>query len=104
MTVNRYGWLAYTPRAPISNQRCMEVLRDIGEEVEAYLHGTHQDLMGENAFCESLAGEEIGRMKAWGTNPTTRAEHELASPPKMIDLPQTFREPVLIGAAVGGRS
>ena len=40
---------------------------DLGHEVEAeaYLHGTHQDLMGENIFCESLAGEEIGRMKSW---------------------------------------
>lgn len=101
MLVNRYRWLANTPRAHITNQRCMEVLRDLGPEVEAeaYLHGTHQDLMGENVFCESLAGEEIGRMKSWGKHPLSRAEHELASPSRMIDLPQTFMEPILFGAA-----
>lgn len=101
MAINRYRWLANTPRAHITNQRCMEVLRDIGLEVEAeaYLHGTHQDLMGENIFCESLAGEEIGRMNSWGSNPLSRAEHQLASPSHMIDLPQTFMEPILFGAA-----
>ena len=65
MVVNRYRWLANTPRAHITNQRTMEVLRDLGHDVEAeaYLQATEQDLMGENVFCESLAGEEIGRMK-----------------------------------------
>lgn len=101
MAINRYRWLANTPRAHITNQRCMEVLRDLGHEVEAeaYLHGTHQDLMGENVFCESLAGEEIGRMKSWGKHPLSRAEHQLASPCHMIDLPQTFMEPILFGTA-----
>ncbi len=64
MVINRYRWLANTPRAHITNQRTMEVLRDLGKEVEdeAY-HATRpqQDLMGENVFCTSLAGEEIGR-------------------------------------------
>ncbi|MDJ0820405.1 MAG: FAD-dependent monooxygenase [Paracoccaceae bacterium] len=101
MAVNRYRWLANTPRAHITNQRCMEVLRDLGHEVEAeaYMHGAHQDLMGENVFCESLAGEEIGRMKSWGKHPLSRAEHQLASPCLMIDLPQTFMEPILFGTA-----
>ncbi|MYG09236.1 MAG: 2,4-dichlorophenol 6-monooxygenase, partial [Rhodobacteraceae bacterium] len=58
MVVNRYRWLANTPRAHITNQRAMEVLRDLGKEVEdeAYMQATEQDLMGENVFCESLAG------------------------------------------------
>ncbi|MGE0483455.1 MAG: FAD-dependent oxidoreductase [Gammaproteobacteria bacterium] len=101
VAVNRYRWLANTPRAHITNQRCMEVLRDLGREVEdeAYLHGVHQDLMGENVFCESLAGEEIGRMKSWGKHPRSRAEHLLASPCHMIDLPQTLLEPILFGTA-----
>ncbi|MCP5201156.1 MAG: FAD-dependent monooxygenase [Gammaproteobacteria bacterium] len=101
VAVNRYRWLANTPRAHITNQRCLEVLRDLGREVEdeAYLHGTHQDLMGENVFCESLAGEEIGRMQSWGKHPLSRAEHLLASPCHMIDLPQTLLEPILFGTA-----
>ncbi|RRH69345.1 FAD-dependent oxidoreductase [Falsigemmobacter faecalis] len=101
MVVNRYRWLANTPRAHITNQRTMEVLRDLGREVEdeAYMFATHQDLMGENIFCESIAGEEIGRMKAWGTHPLSRAEHQMSSPTKMNDLPQTFMEPLLFKTA-----
>ena len=101
MVVNRYRWLANTPRAHITNQRTMEVLRDLGQEVEAeaYMHATEQDLMGENVFCESLAGEEIGRMKSWGKHPLSRAEHHLSSPSFMNDLPQTFMEPILFGTA-----
>lgn len=99
--INRYRWLANTPRAHITNQRCMEVLRDLGRDVEeeAYMQATEQDLMGENVFCVSLAGEELGRMKSWGKHPLSRAEHQLASPCHMNDLPQTFMEPLLFKTA-----
>jgi 2,4-dichlorophenol 6-monooxygenase len=32
--INRYHWLANTPCAHIASQRCMEVRRDLGHEVE----------------------------------------------------------------------
>lgn len=101
IVINRYRWLANTPRAHITNQRTMEVLRDLGREVEdeAYLFASGQDLMGENVFCTSLAGEEIGRMKSWGKHPLSRAEHQLSSPAFMNDLPQTFMEPLLFKTA-----
>ena len=101
LVINRYRWLANTPRAHITNQRTMEVLRDLGREVEdeAYLHATPQDLMGENIFCVSLTGEELGRMKSWGNDPVSRAEHVLSSPSRMNDLPQTFMEPILYKTA-----
>jgi 2,4-dichlorophenol 6-monooxygenase len=101
LVINRYRWLANTPRAHITNQRTMEVLRDLGPEVEAeaMLHATHQDLMGNNVFCESLAGEELGRMQSWGTSPESKARHLRASPCEMNDLPQTFMEPILFKTA-----
>ncbi|KWV48426.1 2,4-dichlorophenol 6-monooxygenase [Bradyrhizobium macuxiense] len=101
MVVNRYRWLANTPRAHITNQRTMEVLRDLGRDVEdeAYMFASHQDLMGDNVFCTSLVGEEIGRLKTWGTHPLSRAEHLLSSPTKMNDLPQTYMEPLLFKTA-----
>ncbi len=101
MVVNRYRWLANTPRAHITNQRTMEVLRDLGHEVEqeAYMNASGQEIMGENVFCESLAGEEIGRMKSWGTHPLSKAEHLMSSPTLMNDLPQTFMEPLLFKTA-----
>ena len=101
MVVNRYRWLAQTPRAHITNQRTMEVLRDLGPEVEAeaYMHATPNTLMGNNIFCTSLAGEELGRLPTWGTHPLSAAEHALSSPTRMNDLPQTFMEPLLYKTA-----
>jgi choline dehydrogenase-like flavoprotein len=83
MVINRYRWLANTPRAHITNQRTMEVLRDLGREVEdeAYMFATEQDLMGENVFCTSLAGEEIGRMKTWGKHPLSAPNTCCPRPP-----------------------
>ena len=57
----------------------MEVLRDLGLEQEAMLYATPQDLMGNNVFCTSLAGEELGRMRSWGTRPVHR-RHATGSP------------------------
>ena len=101
LLINRHRWLANTPRAHITNQRCMEVLRDLGPEVEAdaYQNATPQALMGENVFCVSLAGEELGRLRSWGTHPRSQAAHLLASPCQMNDLPQTYMEPLLFKTA-----
>jgi 2,4-dichlorophenol 6-monooxygenase len=101
LVVNRYRWLANTPRAHITNQRTMEVLRDLGKEVEAeaMMHAAPQELMGNNVFCVSLAGEELGRMRSWGTSPESKAEHLRSSPCEMNDLPQTFMEPILFKTA-----
>ncbi len=99
MVVNKYGWTARTPRAHITNQRTMEVLRDLGLEAEAVHLATPAELMGENTYCTSLAGEELGRIKTWGTHPQRRADYELSSPTTMCDLPQNLLEPVLVRAA-----
>jgi 2,4-dichlorophenol 6-monooxygenase len=101
MAINRYRWLANTPRAHITNQRAMEVLRDLGHEVEAeaYLQCSPQEIMGENVFCTAIAGEELGRLKTWGNHPKSKAEHLLSSPTEMNDLPQTFMEPLLFKTA-----
>ena len=99
--VTKYRWLADTPRAHITNQRTMEVLRDLGLEQEAMLYATPNHLMGNNVFCTSLAGEELGRMRSWGADPFTQARHKIASPTTMVDLPQNFLEPILFKAACG---
>ncbi|MEU9568784.1 FAD-dependent monooxygenase [Streptomyces massasporeus] len=98
--VTRYASLADTPRAHITNQRTMEVLRDLGVEQEVVAQATPQHLMGNTTFCTSLAGEELGRVRSWGNDPLVQAEHELASPTRMCDMPQHLMEPVLVNAAV----
>jgi 2,4-dichlorophenol 6-monooxygenase len=99
MVVTKYGWLADSPRAHITNQRAMEILRDLGLEEKAMLHATPQEQMANNVFCYSLAGEEFGRMYSWGNHPRRKADYDLASPCRICDLPQNLLEPVLLEAA-----
>ncbi|WP_328805465.1 FAD-dependent monooxygenase [Rhizorhabdus histidinilytica] len=99
MVINKYPWTAPTPRAHITNQRTVEVLRDLGLAEEALALATPNDLMGENTYCTSLAGEELGRLRTWGTQPHRRSDYELASPEQICDLPQNLLEPLLVGGA-----
>jgi len=99
MIVTKYGWLANSPRAHLNNQRTMEILRDLGIEPEVIAKASPQDILGNAVFCTSLAGEELGRLRMFGTEPRRRADHTLASPCSMCDLPQNFLEPIILGAA-----
>ncbi len=98
--IEKYSWLANMPRAHITNQRTMEVLRELGVENEVYQDAVPQELMGNNVFCTSLAGEEVGRLLTWGNHPSRRADYELASPSKIVDIPQTMLEPIIFGKAM----
>nr|WP_206323556.1 FAD-dependent monooxygenase [Streptomyces sp. HNM0574] len=100
MVVTRHSRLADTPRAHITNQRTMEVFRDLGVEDRVAAQATPQHFMGQTVFCTSLAGQELGRVRSWGNDPHVQAAHELASPSRMCDMPQHLLEPVLVDAAV----
>lgn len=99
MVINRFPWTARTPRAHITNQRTMEVIRDLGLEPEALELASPDSYMGENTYCASLAGKEFGRILSWGVHPRRKADYDLASPTQMCDLPQNLLEPVLARAA-----
>ncbi|MDE0304065.1 MAG: FAD-dependent monooxygenase [Albidovulum sp.] len=98
--IEKYSWLANTPRAHITNQRTMEILRELGIEEDAIAKSVPQELMGNNVFCTSLAGEEIGRLLTWGNHPSRRADYDLASPCRICDIPQTLFEPIVVGKAM----
>ena len=100
IVVTKYGRLADTPRAHITNQRTMEVLRDAGIEDQVVAQATPQHLMGDTVFCSSLAGEELGRLHTWYTHPARLADHTLASPSSICDLPQHLMEPLLAENAI----
>ena len=87
--ITKYRWTANTPRAHITNQRAMEIFRDVGIEGQVLADATPHELMGDTVFCTSIAGEEIGRIRTWGTHPARRADYTLASP----SLPATSRRP-----------
>ncbi len=99
VVITKYRWTANTPRAHITNQRTMEILRDAGVEGDVLEKGVPQQLMGQTSFCTSLAGEELARLHTWGTHPERLADYTLASPSTPCDIPQTYMEPILIGHA-----
>ncbi len=98
--IEKYAWLANTPRAHITNQRTMEILRELGLEEDAKEKAVPQNLMGNNVFCTSLADEEIGRLLTWGNHPSRKADYDLASPCQICDIPQTLLEPIIVGKAM----
>ena len=94
--ITKYRWTANTPRAHITNQRAMEVFRDLGIENQVLADATEHALVGDTVFCTSIAGEEIGRIRTWGTRPDREADYRLASPCLIVDIPQTYLEPILV--------
>ena len=94
--ITKYRWTANTPRAHITNQRTMEIFRDVGIDDAVLAEATPNELMGDTVFCTSIAGEELGRILTFGTHPARRADYELASPASTCDIPQTFLEPILV--------
>ena len=63
----QFNGLANSPRAHITNQRAVEVLREFDLEEEAKSRATPWQDMGESMITTSLIGEEIARIQAWGT-------------------------------------
>ncbi len=99
IVIEKYSWLANTPRAHITNLRTMEIMRELGIEDDIREKAMPNEMMGNTIFCSSLAGEEYGRLLTWGTHPSRKADYELASPTSMCDLPQDLMEPIILNAA-----
>lgn len=99
LTLTRYDGTANAPRAHITNQRTFEVFRDLGIEDRVIAVSTPSELMGNNVWATSFAGQEIARLKTWGTGVERKAEYEAASPSRMWNAPQHILEPVLLSYA-----
>ena len=103
--VSRGAWLADSPRAHITNLRTMEVFRDLGIEDEVVARASPWAVMGDTLFTTSLAGEELVRLRTWGTGDARHGEYRAASPCGMVDIVQPRLEPILFGhAAARGAS
>ncbi len=98
--VARTNWLADTPRAHITNQRTMEVFRALDIEEEIYRYATPWELMGDSLFTTSLAGEELARMRCWGTGDERKGDYLSGSPCELLDIPQPVVEPVIFKNAL----
>ena len=100
ITVTKYGGTAHSPRAHITNQRTMEVFRDLGMAADITRVATPNDLTGNNVWATSFAGPEIARLLTWGSGPERRTDYDLASPCAMVNIPQHVMEPVQLRRAL----
>jgi len=94
--VSRWNWLADTPRAHITNQRANEVFRDLGLSSEIERYASPWQVMGDMMFTTSLVGDELIRMRAWGTGDQRYGDYLKASPCGMVDIIQPKLEPLLL--------
>ena len=94
--VNRYNWTANTPRAHITNQRAVEVLRDLGVEQEA--RAMRRLGSGWATPCSRPAwpDAEIARLRTWGTGDERVGDYLQGSPCPLLDMPQDKMEPLLV--------
>jgi 2,4-dichlorophenol 6-monooxygenase len=99
ITITRYPGTAHSPRAHITNQRTVEILRDLGIEDHVRAVATPNELMGNNVWATSFADEEIARLKTWGTGPDRTGDYATASPSQMCNIPQHLLEPIILAAA-----
>jgi 2,4-dichlorophenol 6-monooxygenase len=100
MTVTKYESTADSPRAHITNQRTVEVFRDLGIEAAVAARAMPQDQMGTQIFATSFAGKEISRTMTWGAGLDRRHEYERSSPSAMCNIPQHILEPIILQSAV----
>jgi 2,4-dichlorophenol 6-monooxygenase len=89
-------WLANSPRSHITNQRALEVLRNLGVEAEVAAMGTPWNLMGDTLFITSLARDEVARMRTWGTGESRIGDYLQGSPCPLLDVQQPYLESVLV--------
>lgn len=95
LTVTKYG-TANSPRAHITNQRAVEVLRDLGLEERVQARALPHHLMGKQVFATAFAGREVSRMMTWGTGDERIGDYRAASPTSMCNIPQHVLEPILL--------
>lgn len=56
-------------------------------------------MMGDSLITTSLAGDELLRIRSWGTNLERKGDYLSGSPCELLDIPQPLIEPILINQA-----
>ena len=98
LTLTKYG-TADSPRAHITNQRAVEILRDLGIEGEVQARALPHHQMGTQVFATAFAGRELSRKKTWGVGDDRIGDYRAASPTAMCNIGQHVLEPMLLERA-----
>jgi 2,4-dichlorophenol 6-monooxygenase len=99
ITLSKHSGTAPQPRASVTNQRTMEVFRDLGIEEEVRQVATRSMTMGHNVMATSFTGQEIMHYQTYGVGERL-TDYYLASPCESYNAPQHVLEPVLLQAAL----
>ncbi|HKR49580.1 MAG TPA: FAD-dependent monooxygenase [Pseudonocardiaceae bacterium] len=99
IALSRHSGTAPQPRASYTNQRTVEVFRDLGIEDRLRAVATPGRTIGHNVMATSFTGQEILRYQSYGVG-RRLADHAMASPCETYNAPQHVIEPVLLQAAV----
>ena len=78
--ITKYGWLADTPRAHITNQRAMEVLRDLDLEDAAVAQATAAAADGEQRVLRKPRGRRAGTAIFVGQSPRAQGRLRTREP------------------------
>ena len=98
IALSRHSGTAPQPRGSFTNQRTIEVLRDLGIEEQIDEVGTPLRSIGHNVMATSFVGNELLRYESYGVGDRL-ADYVQASPCQNYNLPQHIIEPVLLQAA-----
>lgn len=99
LTVAKHRGTAPSPRAHVTNQRTMEVFRDMGIEERVRAVSTPLPLLGNGVICTSLTGLEMARYSCYGAGSSQLSDFAMASPSEMVNSPQHVLEQVLLACA-----
>lgn len=98
LTLTKYG-TANAPRAHITNQRAVEVFRDLGIEEQVMRQALPHHLMGKQVLAMGFSGRELSRIMSWGTGDDRIGDYRSASPCAMTNINQHTLEPLLLERA-----
>lgn len=99
LTITKHPTVATTPRAHITNQKTVEIFREIGIEKDVVRAGIPIREFGDTVWATSFSGTELARLHAWGTGPDRQGDYADTSPCEMINLHQHLLEPILVDGA-----
>ena len=98
LTIAKHPGPAPQPRAHITNQRTIEIFRDLDMEEEVTEAGTPLQSVDNTVFATSFAGPELVRLRSYGSGPRL-SDYLEGSPCPPLNVPQHVLEPIMLGGA-----
>lgn len=95
VTVAKHSGTATSPRAHVTNQRTMEVLRALRLEQEVAELSIRMTEVGSSVLATSLTGLEVARYPCYGAGVDQQSAFTKGSPCSMMNIPQHLLEEVL---------